>query len=358
MQLFTCQHCGNVVYFENTRCESCGFRLGFDPALIRVVALQPDGDGFDSLAQPDTHLRFCANAEHDACNWLVQDHGHTLCRACRYNRVIPDLSEPENLRRWRLIELAKHRLIYTMIKLDLPAPTWEDNAQTGLGFEFLADDAAQGAPRVMTGHEDGTITLALREADDVERTTLRQAMGEPYRTMLGHFRHEVGHYFWDRLVRDGGRLEECRAVFGDDRDDYEASLQTYYKNGPKPDWQLDHISAYATAHPWEDFAETWAHYLHIVDTLDTAVAFGIRVQPQVPHADVMEARLACDPYTIGTARALVDGWLPLTYAVNNLNRSMGQPDLYPFVLSPGVLDKLEFIHRLIHRRTDEPAGDS
>jgi hypothetical protein len=355
MKLFTCQNCGNVIYFENTRCESCGARLGFDPAPKQVVALKPEGDALISMQGEHAHLRFCANAAHEACNWLVLEQGETLCRACRYNMTVPDLSLSENVRRWRLIELAKHRLVYSLLELGLQAPNRHDDPQAGLGFAFLADDAQGGTPHVMTGHEDGLITLALREADDAERTSLRQAMGEPYRTLLGHFRHETGHYFWDSLVRDGGKLEPCRAVFGDDRDDYQAALQRHYAQGAPEGWQERFISAYATSHPWEDFAETWAHYLHIVDTLETAVAFGIRVHPRVPHPAQMDAELECSPYRVKSARALVDGWLPLTYAVNNLNRSMGQPDLYPFVLSPGVLAKLEFIHALVHDR-DEPAG--
>jgi hypothetical protein len=358
VQLFTCQNCGNLIYFENTACESCGWRLGYDPDQGTMVAMAPP-DRTPDDAEP-AGLRFCDNAKEDACNWLVSDPGdHTLCRACRYNLTIPDLSVGDNRQRWRRIELAKHRLIYTLLKLGLRAPTREENPQDGLGFEFLADPKAPGAAKVMTGHDDGLITLSLREADDAERTTLREAMGEPYRTLLGHFRHESGHYFWDRLVRDGGQLDACRAVFGDDSQDYQPALERHYRDGAPADWREHYISAYASSHPWEDFAETWAHYLHIVDTLDTAVAFGVRVRPRIQHAPEMEARLECDPYTVASAHDLVDAWLPLTYAVNSLNRSMGQPDLYPFVLTPAVLEKLDYIHSLVRNASgagsDAPA---
>jgi hypothetical protein len=160
----------------------------------------------------------------------------------------------------------------------LPVRTRAEDPAHGLIFNFLAGDPARGQ-RVMTGHDNGLITIALTEADDMEREKRRLEMGEPYRTLLGHFRHEVGHYFWDVIVRDGGKLEACRAVFGDDTIDYGEALQHHYREGPPPDWQTSFVSAYAATHPWEDFAETWSHYLHIVDTLEMASAFGIKVHP-------------------------------------------------------------------------------
>ena len=176
---------------------------------------------------------------------------------------------------WRKLEAAKHRLFYTLLRLNLPIETRNENPE-GLAFDFLADQPAQSGPKVMTGHDNGLITIALAEADDAERERRRTAMGEPYRTLLGHFRHEVGHYYWDRLVRDEGRLDPCRAVFGDDSQDYEQALQRHYAEGAPANWQENFVSAYATTHPWEDFAETWAHYLHIVDTLEMAGAFGVQ----------------------------------------------------------------------------------
>ena len=95
----------------------------------------------------------------------------------------------------------------------------------------------------MTGHENGIITIALAEADGFERERRRLEMGEPYCTLLGHFRHEVGHHFWDLLVRDGGQLQACRALFGDDSEDYQAALQRHYRDGPVPDWQQRYVSA-------------------------------------------------------------------------------------------------------------------
>lgn len=347
MRLFKCQSCGNLVYFENTTCERCSHRLGYLPALATISALVPAEDGWAAMADNNRRYRQCQNARYGACNWLIpSDCADTYCVACRHNHVIPDVAQPGNLFAWRKMEWAKHRLFYSLLKLGLPTPTRAENSE-GLAFDFLADPPQPGQPRVMTGHDNGLVTLALHEADDAERARLREAMGEPYRTLLGHFRHEIGHFYWDRLVRDGGHLASCRAVFGDDTQDYAAALRKHYAEGVPADWQDRFISAYATTHPWEDFAETWAHYLHIVDTLETAQSFGITIEPLVTHDPDLEAKIDFDPYHAPSARTLVDDWLPLTFAMNSLNRSMGQPDLYPFILSAPVIDKLQFIHALI-----------
>ena len=200
----------------------------------------------------------------------------------------------------------------------------------------------------MTGHDNGLITLALEEADDAEREKRRTLMHEPYRTLLGHFRHEVGHYFWDLLVRDGGLTEDCRKIFGDERADYGAALQAYYTNGAPPNWRDSFISAYATSHPWEDFAETWAHYLHIVDTLEMARAFGMYVHPRLARPGELDAQVDFDPYTVRDPSPLIETWIPLSNALNSLNRTMGLMDIYPFILSPPVVEKLSAIHDLIH----------
>jgi hypothetical protein len=174
-------------------------------------------------------------------------------------------------------------------------------------------------------------------------------MGEPYRTLLGHMRHELGHFFWDRLVRDDSEaLAACRRIFGDEQADYNAALQVHYQRGAPADWQSRFVSSYASAHPWEDFAETFAHYLHIVDTLETAHAFGMAVRPRTQHGGEIGADMDFDPYRAGTMERIIEAWLPLAFAVNSLNRSMGQHDLYPFVLSPPAVAKLTYIHSLVH----------
>jgi hypothetical protein len=349
MKLFECQACGQPLYFENTRCESCGRRLGYLPFVQEVTALEA-GDAHWRALAAEGPVRFCANAAHDVCNWLLPvSDPNAFCVACRHNRTVPDLSLPENLMAWRRIETAKRRLFYTLMRLELPLLLRPADPQ-GLAFDFLADPAEPSSndAAILTGHDNGLITINIAEADDAEREKRRLDMGEPYRTLLGHFRHEIGHYYWNVLVRDTPEIERFRQVFGDERDDYGEALKRHYREGPRGNWQESYISAYAASHPWEDFAETWAHYLHIVDALETAGAFGIRVHPKIEQSPTLAAAIDFDPYREADLNRLIRSWLPLTFAVNSLNRSLGQPDLYPFVLSPPVVGKLGYIHHLIH----------
>lgn len=357
MKLFSCPACRQVVFFENVVCERCGHALGYEAGSNRMRALEADDGIWKSVGEGSEGRRwkYCANYRQAACNWLIEGNNpDTLCRACRHNLVIPDLSDAQNVELWRRMETAKHRLFYTILRLKLPLVT-RDERPEGLGFEFLSADPAAGET-VMTGHDRGLITIALAEADDAEREKRRTSMGEPYRTLLGHFRHEVGHWYWDRLVRDGGALEACRAVFGDDTLDYGAALQQHYQNGPKPDWQAEYVSSYAGSHPWEDFAETFAHYFHIVDTLNTGYAWGMAVDPRVEDQGLLTTRLDFDVFDDAvTIRQIADAWLPLAAALNSFNRSMGHQDLYPFVLTETVIGKLGFVHDLVHGRVGTAA---
>lgn len=362
MRLFECLGCGQPLYFENTHCESCGRRLGFLSDALVLSALEPvtrsDGSAvWQALAAPELHYRFCSNADHEACNWLVPAEAEgqvpdpePYCVACAHNRTVPDLSVPANLANWRRIESAKHRLFHGLLRLGLPHETRDEDVEEGLAFDFLADPPDPSAPRIITGHDNGLITINLIEADDAKREKIRVAMHEPYRTLLGHCRHEVGHYYWERLVRRAGDTSDAmsgfRALFGDEQQDYGEALQRHYDNGPGSGWQEGYVSAYASVHPWEDFAETWAHYMHIVDTLETASAFGLRVKPRISRGDELGVQVDFDPYRADSIEQLIDAFLPVTFAVNSLNRSMGQQDLYPFVLSPAAIGKLGFIHML------------
>jgi len=351
MKLFSCQGCGQLLYFENVLCENCGRALGYLTDISEISALDHNEDGsWTVLAAPEKAYKLCNNYNAGMCNWMVPADDETgFCAACRHNRTIPDLTIPGNDVLWRKIETAKHRLFYSLLRLGLPLENRTDDPEHGLAFDFLADPPETHAAQVMTGHENGLITLALKEADDATREKVRSEMGEPYRTLLGHFRHEIGHYFWDRLVAgDEDRLEEFRALFGDDRQDYGEALQRHYDEGAPVNWQDTYISMYATMHAWEDFAETWAHYLHIVDTLETAGAFGLKVKPRRARG-ALAAAIDFDPYKAGMDR-LIDAWLPVEFATNSMNRSMGLTDLYPFLLSPKVIEKLGYIHALTHPR--------
>jgi hypothetical protein len=219
------------------------------------------------------------------------------------------------------------------------------DARSGLEFQFLSDSirANGDQSRVLTGHDNGLITINVAEADDVYRETQRQLHREPDRTLLGHFRHEIGHYYWDLLIAGSDRLEEFRQIFGDERADYQAALNHHYDQGPPENWADDFISAYATTHPWEDWAESWAHVMHMVDALDTAHFVGLSVKPS--RADEPALSVPPEPTRayVGDFDNLVKEWGTLTYVLNNLTRGLGLADAYPFVLSAPIVGKLRFV---------------
>lgn len=359
MKTFHCDVCGRLVFFENTSCLHCNHVLGFIPEELDLCSFEDDADGtLRSLAPHAAGRTFrrCSNAvEHGVCNWMVADDDpNPFCVSCRLNDVIPDLAVPGNRDRWHRIELAKRRLIYTLLKLRLPLEGSPFENKTGLRFRFLGD--TPGAPAVLTGHEDGVITLNIAEADDEVREQRRVQFREPLRTLVGHFRHEAAHYYWDRLIAGTEWLPRFRELFGSEDADYQESLKTYYERGAPPDWLQHNVSSYASAHPWEDWAETTAHYFNIVDSLETASAFGVMSRPVHPAADTMAINPceATDPDA--TFDDLLHTWFALTYVLNSLNRGAGLPDLYPFVLSPTAVEKLRFIHEVFeHARTRQPA---
>lgn len=367
-----CQ-CGRPVFFRNSTCLGCGTPLGYAPDIAQLLPLAPaDGPEVWVAATGDdrsARWRLCPNRDTAAgCNWLLAESEGpgALCRCCRLTRTLPDLAVPGNPARWGLISIAQRRLVSMLVALQLPAQPPGVDPQLGLAFDLLGQ-LPGGAP-VVTGHEDGIITLDVAEADDAEREQRRQRLGEPYRTLLGHLRHESGHYYWQRLVDGTSWLEPCRALFGDERDDYAAALQRHYAQGAAADWPQRHVSAYASSHPWEDWAETWAHYLHLVDTLDTARGFGLNGAQVELHYERWSAADLADTQPDSVADApgstgpqgfadLVNGWMELTGVLNELSRSMGLADFYPFVLSRPALQKLHFVHRLVQaQRQVQPAA--
>lgn len=349
MKLFRCDHCGHMLYFENIRCERCGRALGYEPESNSLVSLDGGPDIYTAPHLDNRSFVFCANARHGACNWLVphQPGADPYCRACGHNEVVPNINDATDLGRWQVIERAKKRLIYSLLRLNLPLATRNEDPVHGLGFRFLDEDFAP-AP-VLTGHDNGIITIALKEADDAAREYRRTQFNEPYRTLLGHFRHEIGHHYWDILVSGSdGELDRFRQLFGDERADYGQALERHYAQGAPDDWQQNFISAYASSHPWEDFAETFAHFLHLVDTTEMASAYGLHLRPAVDREGELTARIAYDPYARDDVAELMDNWVPLSSLINNLNRAVGQNDAYPFVLGPAVVDKLGYISRLLY----------
>ena len=325
----------------------CGHALAYLPDVDDIASLEPaEGNLWRSIA--GRVYRLCENYTKEmVCNWAIPGEGaESLCDSCRITAVIPDLSVNGNRDKWYRLEVAKRRLLYSLRRLKLPYGRNEDPAMR-LRFEFMADSPKPDGPKVLTGHNLGRITVNVAEADDAEREKRRLALREPYRTLLGHFRHEVGHYYWDRLIAGRALLEPFRELFGDERQDYAQALKAHYDQGPPADWQEHYVSAYAAAHPWEDWAETWAHYLHITDALETAAASGLWLRPK--RQDEPALRPA-DELRNGSAapfNRLMENWFPLTYVVNNLNRGLGLPDGYPFVLSPPAITKLRFVHEAI-----------
>jgi hypothetical protein len=350
---FTCR-CGRPVFFRNSLCLACNAPLGYEPELQQLLALEPGPEPgtwkLDGHEDVTVAWKRCGNFDSPAgCNWLVPaDEEEPLCRSCRLNNTIPDLSDPDNCIWWRKIENAKRRMVSQLLNLGLPvASKVSEDPERGLMFDLLRSPAK--GPHVLTGHANGLITLNVEEADDSKREKIRQQMGEPYRTLLGHFRHEVGHYYWDRLVWDTPWLEKFRELFGDEREDYAAALKRNYEKGPKPNWADSYISSYASVHPWEDWAESWAHYLHVVDSLDTALRFGLRGEDVEQEVEPFKIDDLYDPKVpdAQTVILLINSWVKLTTVLNELARSMGQHDFYPFVMSRPVLRKLHFIQMIV-----------
>jgi hypothetical protein len=347
MKLYTCGNCRNQLYFENNICLNCRHLVGFDmPALSLITLESTKANTYHNITDNKINYRYCANAVYGTCNWLVPVNNNSeYCLACELNRIIPSLNNPENLKRWKSIEIAKHRLIYSLLRLCLPVIVKKDNEDEGIAFDFMADVSPE--KRVITGHDKGTITLNIEEADEAQLVKHKLDLGERYRTLLGHFRHEIGHYYWDVLIQNSNYLQKFRQLFGDEQIDYAEALKIYYKNGAPANWSENFISPYATSHPWEDWAETWAHYLHMMDTLETAYNFGVDINPiKANHKEVPDDDISKDPYTVINFGNIIKMWLPLTFAVNSLNRSMGYADFYPFIISPTITEKLRFIHEV------------
>ena len=319
MKRLACR-CGQTVYFENQSCARCGRALAFDPAALAMA----------SESEPGAGLAFCSNrSSASRCNWLGDPAlPGGACISCSSSEVIPTLSKPENRDRWRKLEQAKRRLIYDLLGLGLPVDS------SRLRFVFKEDQRTNPdvhEQHVSIGHSEGVITINAAEADDVYREQMRQLMIEPYRTLLGHFRHEAGHYYFDLMLDDELRTE-ARRLFGDESAGYDEALRSHYYNGPRPGWERNFITAYASSHPAEDWAETFAHWLHIRSALETADANGL------------------------TGASDIDDWqsafIDLAVRLNDVMRSLGLGDAYPFVITAAIGAKIDFVRRTIERFTD------
>jgi len=350
VRVFTCDKCGQRVFFENDRCLRCRSPLGYLHLSRDVVALTEDStDHLVERAGSARAWQRCATRPVTGCNWLVPAGDEARCESCVLTRTRPADDDREGMDELVRGEMAKRRLIFQLAELGLPVEPRREAAKSGLAFDLLSSSET----KVVTGHDDGIITLDLAEADDEHRERLRLQLSEPYRTVLGHFRHEIGHYYWPLLVRDPDTLGACRALFGDDSADYTEAVKAHYDTATEDDelWTANYISRYATMHPYEDWAETFAHYLHILDTLQTAESFGLAT-PGVAGARGLTRRTGAHPTRpVGstTFGEVIDNWLELSYALNQINRSMGHKDLYPFVLAAPVIKKMAFVDHLVHQ---------
>jgi hypothetical protein len=342
MRDFTCPNCGQRLAFENSVCLNCGSSLGFSLDDLALLVIAPPAESEHAGAVDESRYQLCANLHLAECNWLVEKSPTgRLCVSCALTRTRPN--DTVAMASFASAERAKRRLIAELHELKLPIVGRDEDPQFGLAFDLLSSQFE----KVFTGHEDGVITLDLAEGDDLHREQLRISMDEPYRTLLGHFRHEIGHYYQYRLIGTSPEyLQRYHELFGDPEADYQAALARHYSEGAPAGWEDHYVSSYATMHPAEDWAETFAHYLHIRDTLDTAAAFGMAA------ASATFERKVLGPSGFDT---IIEMWLPLAWALNMVNRSMGKEDLYPFVLPPAVLEKMRFIHAIIDEITSDPA---
>jgi len=346
MRVFTCDSCGQLVFFDNSQCLRCYSPLGYVHQRRDVVALtEVAADHLVDMGNPVRAWQRCATQAVTGCNWLVPAGSNALCDSCALTRTRPSDGDAEGMAELLHGEMAKRRLIFQLAELGLPVVPRDEQAGKGLAFDLLSSTET----KVITGHDDGVITLDLAEADPEHREHLRLQLSEPSRTLLGHFRHEIGHYYWPVLIDGPDVLDACRVLFGDEREDYAGAVKQHYDAPPDPTrtWSGNYISHYATMHPYEDWAETFAHYLHILDTLQTAESFGLSSPAGRP--DRVGTR-AARPDGTRSFGDVVDSWLELSYALNQVNRSMGQDDLYPFVLAPTVIRKLAFVDHMVHRR--------
>jgi hypothetical protein len=333
VKAFSCRVCGNALYFENSLCVSCGTALGYSRNEHEIVPVDEDGRYVD---REGLVWHVCANLNLSGCTWLATVEGGQ-CFSCDLTRTRPADDDLEGLSQYPVAESAKRRLVVELDARGLPITTRDEDPEQGLCFDMLSSVEEN----VVIGHADGVITIDLAEGDDAHRVKVQSELDEPYRTMLGHLRHEVGHYFESVLVRGEERMDACRELFGDESKDYQAEIDRHYSEGPPEDWQESYISTYATMHPFEDFAETFAHWMHISDTVETARAYGLTT---------------VDPSAFTLFSDLVTGvWIPLSTALNQINRAMGSDDLYPFVIPPPVLDKLDFVAALARDPHPVPA---
>jgi hypothetical protein len=342
MRIFQCDRCDQIVPFSAHRCPTCDAALGYvtEHRSIRVLVPTAEPAVFETESC-DLPLWRCLNSAW-GCNWMLPAASDTpWCRSCRLTRGRPDEAHPDAIEAWMTAEAAKRRLVHQLDELALPIEIRSATSPDGLAFDLVYLPGEGG----ITGHLDGVVTLDLAEADDRHRDDLRRRLGEPFRTVIGHLRHEIGHHYWGRLVGQANNIDHFRRLFGDEREDYREAVERHYSGGDGAWDRTRFVTAYAASHPLEDWAETFAHYLHILDATDTAIAHELIPPDSTGLNDANEiARLEIDD--------ILDAWRPINTAVNAIAETLGAPAVYPFEPIGAVVDKLAFVHRQVAAHTE------
>ena len=304
-----------TLWFDNLATAD-GTPVAYDPQARAFIPMPP----------------FCANRDIIGCNWIAPEPGG-FCRSCAMTGLAPDTTITNAIPHWAQTEAAKRWVIDNLGRWHWFRP---EDPGTRPTFHMLAE----GPTPVQMGHIDGVVTISVAEADAVLSTTRREALQEPYRTMIGHMRHEIAHMLWWRLSLRADFLEAFRAMFGDERADYQAALQRHYTDGPPADWRQRFLTTYASAHAHEDWAETAAHLLHLTDICDSVAAgLGAAALPDP----------GWDAYAEPDTARLIAVAMPIVAGLNHVNRGMGLSDIYPFLLSPEAQRKLAFVHGWLRR---------
>jgi hypothetical protein len=346
VRVFICSTCQHELDFESMSCPNCDSSVGYVSDRRDVVVIVADGPARYSVDGDSAAQWRCLNASW-GCNWMLPaDGGDVWCLSCRLTRGRPDEADPAAVVAWSAAEAAKRRLVFQLGELGLPIEPRSPTTPRGLAFDLVHVPGASA----VTGHDRGIITLDLSEADERHRDELRRNLGESFRTLIGHLRHEVGHYYFAHLVGQHDRILEFRALFGDERIDYSSALDEHYRRARTGDDKADlsrFVTAYAAAHPLEDWAETFAHYLHTLDGLQTADSHGLAARSREDGGRVKSA--SSSPVSFSS---ILERWLPVAEMINAIADGLGSSRPYPFTLSPVVVTKLEFVHACVTAHSD------
>jgi hypothetical protein len=330
--------CNRWLFFGNTACLGCDRSVGRCCACRAMASFSPASTSeLFSCDNCHAEVQPCANRNLGICNCFANQTdstGNVLCTYCEFTRVVPPHDSPDKFSRWRELESAKRRLLIQLSGLEFPPFASKFVPTCPLVFEFKEDTVLPDGSieAVFTGHENGVITINAHEADSVRREQSRVAFNEPQRTLIGHMRHEYGH-FLDLCCIQGDLLRaKYVELFGDPATvDYAEAKTRYYAQGPTGNWPESYVSAYASMHPWEDFAETVNVYLDLMALAETA-------------RDQLGSNI--DTSANGCVATFISELLDLAITVSEFNFDMGLNALLPERFNDEVVCKLSYVHSL------------